>query len=313
MATNALKQSTFDRPLKIGDGVYWVGTHDPEACRTSNAFLIRDGDEAVLLDGGIREDLTSLVLKVLQLGVQPRNILALVYHNRSPQVWETRHHLQRLIDRPDLQIITDLSGIRRLSSEEAAGPFASIEAMGHHFKFSSGRRLQFFKIPFAPAAGSFVTFDLESAVLFTGELFGSQEVPRLFWGELEFDCQPCLEAGGACVGFEGFCPVHSMEQYHRSVMPSEKALRSALQCIAALPFRVVAPQYGGILAHPESIAFLWRRLSLLTGVGIDGLPVDGDYGSFGSEKLLNGNSSSGKGQEGDSCLGPESCFADWEA
>lgn len=314
MASNEASNFTYDRPLKVGRDIHWVGTFHPESQSTFNAFIVQDGEEAVLIHGGTRKDLSSLVLKVLQMGILPQNIKALIFHSLCPDTWETIGHLRRLIHRIHLTIISPFAGSRNFSFHDEKAPLKTIEAMEFNFFFSSGRRLEFFRSPFAPEAGSFVTFDSHSGVLFTGKLFGSHRSPKLFWGDLEAECRPCLERGSAMGCSSAECHLLAMEQHHREIIPSGKALHMALARLARVPFEVLAPQRGSIVFHKRNLAFLWERFSRLEGVGIDGVEEEGGHGGEGLEGpqfMHRGFQANGEGT-GSTFPSPESCFAHWD-
>jgi len=54
----------------------------------------------------------------------------------------------------------------------AASKLVSLNELKFEYTFSSGQKIHFTKTPYAHAAGSFVTFDTKTKVLFTGDLFG---------------------------------------------------------------------------------------------------------------------------------------------
>jgi len=314
MASDEAATFGYDRPLKIGRDVHWVGSYCPHSRNAFNSFIVQDGEEAVLMDAGFREGLPSLVLKVLQLGIQPGSIKALIQHSLCSQARETRGHLQKLIRRSDLRIVSPSAAFRACSFHGEKGRLNVMER--RDFTFSSGRQLEFFRIPFAPGADSFVTFDSHSGVLFTGGLLGSHRVPQLFWGNLEAECRPCAEKGsGRGCSWAG-CPLLDMEQHHREIISSEKALRIALKRLARIPFHIVAPQWGSIISQSGNLAFLWKRLLGLRGVGIDGVAEDaGGQEEKNHEELefVHKRFQANGGGKGSPCPSPESCFAEWDA
>ena len=46
----------YDRVIQIAEGTYWIGFCDIEAGLHCNPYLIIDGEEAVVIDGGSRPD-----------------------------------------------------------------------------------------------------------------------------------------------------------------------------------------------------------------------------------------------------------------
>ena len=53
----------YDEYIQVADGTYWVGKADRDSGLHCNPYLIVDGNEAVLLDGGSREDFSTVMLK----------------------------------------------------------------------------------------------------------------------------------------------------------------------------------------------------------------------------------------------------------
>jgi hypothetical protein len=47
-------------PVSIAEGIYWVGYSDKNRGLHCNPYLIIEGDEAVLIDGGNRDDFSTV-------------------------------------------------------------------------------------------------------------------------------------------------------------------------------------------------------------------------------------------------------------
>ena len=298
MPTSFEANLEYDRPVSIADGVYWVGTYNPDTGWLSSPYLVVDEDgEAVLVDGGCRSDFASVVMKMMQAEVFPWSIAALVYQNYNPRLWGSLPHLETLINRPDLRVVSDVANLMFIQHHSGSAPLVALEDLHFEYKFSSGRRLKFIKTPFAHSAGSFVTFDEKSRVLFTGDIFSSYSRHWQFKLELRPECKTCPDSdmrSAQC----GYCPVKEMLDFHADIMSSERALKFALERIAGIPFRIIAPQHGSIIGKSDDIVFLSERLSTLSGVGIDGIIGGRSFLDLGNtqpirERLLGKNSYSG--------------------
>lgn len=276
----------YDRPISIADGVYWVGTHNPDTGWLSSPYLIVDEDgEAVLVDGGCRSDFASVVMKIMQAEVFPWSISALVYQNYNPRLWGSLPHLETLINRPDLRVVSDVANLMFIQHHSGAAPLVSLEDLHFEYRFPSGRRLKFIKTPFAHSAGSFVTFDEKSRVLFTGDIFSSYATHWQFKLELRQDCKTCSDSEIRSAQCE-YCPVREMLDFHADIMSSERALKFALERIAGIPFGIIAPQHGSIIGKSDDIVFLSERLSSLSGVGIDGIIGRRSFLDLGNTKPM---------------------------
>ena len=76
----------FTRPITIAEGVHWVGFYDRDAGLHCNPYLVVDGGEAVLIDGGSLPDFPVVLTKILQTGIHPGAIRALVYQHIDPDL-----------------------------------------------------------------------------------------------------------------------------------------------------------------------------------------------------------------------------------
>jgi flavorubredoxin len=83
-----LKKDDIDleTSVEIADGVYWVGFYDEQAGLHCNPYLIIDNDEAMVIDGGSRPDFATVMMKILQTGIAPNKIKALLYQHYDPDL-----------------------------------------------------------------------------------------------------------------------------------------------------------------------------------------------------------------------------------
>lgn len=259
----------YDRPVKVGDGIYWVGSAETDHGWRPNPYCVVDQGEAVLIDAGSRAQFTSLILKIMQMGLPPSAIKALVNQSSDPRLSSGLGHLEALIHRKDLKVISHKAFLALGQQHLESSIPCSLEDVGHRLEFSSGRTLEFFQVPFACSSGSFVTFDRKSGVLFSGDLFSSQPVQgKGLFLELGMECRRC-EGHPVCPRSEQECPVFAMLQFHRENFSSEKALQYALKRIASVPYQVLAPHQGSLISGAEDIAHLNFLLASLKEVGID--------------------------------------------
>jgi flavorubredoxin len=157
-----------------------------------------------------------------------------------------------------------------------------ISKINYQFRFSSGRTLQFVKTPYAHSGGSIVTFDEKSGILFTSDLFGSFGLEWELFLKLRPECMGCVSLE-KCPAARTNCPIKDILNFHKTVMPSCKALRYSLEQILDFPFTTIAPQHGSIINDKEIIAYVFELLATLKGVGIDGI-IEDDY-EFNSDNL----------------------------
>ncbi len=265
-------QNAYDRPIEIAENIYWVGFDEKTSNFHCNPYLVVEGDQAVLIDAGSRPDFPLVMLKILQTGISPEQIVALIYQHPDPDLCGSMANMADICTNPELRILSDPANNMFLSyyiERGRRGLLKSINEYGFSFTFG-GRSLSFFKTPYAHSTGSFVTYDAKTKTLFTSDLFGSNSRQWDLFHELSENCYVCSDYG-QCPNHRDYCPLPDILEFHKTVIPSEKALHHAMDVIGKLDIRVLAPQHGSVLTRKKDIDFLIERLRTLKGVGIDGV------------------------------------------
>jgi flavorubredoxin len=257
----------FDRVVSLNNGVWWVGFQDKESGLRCNPYLIIEGDEAVLLDGGSRPDFPVVMMKILETGLDPHKISALIYDHYDPDLCGSIPNLEDMIENPELKLVTSGFSQMFIRHYGTRSQFFNIADMGYKFTFKTGRQLEFVTIPYCHNRGSYVVFDPQSKILFSGDMFGTYEkVWTLFYGFPD----ECSSAGSCveCQNDKSFCRLPGYLDFHRKLMPSSKAVHFALKKLKGIPFEMVAPQHGSILDR-SSVDVLIKELESCNDIGID--------------------------------------------
>jgi flavorubredoxin len=275
MKDTLMPQYDYNLPIKISDDVYWVGFYDTEAGLHCNPYLIKDGDEAIVIDGGSRPDFPTVMMKILQTGIVPSQIKALIYQHYDPDLCGSIPNFEDIIDSNNLIIVSDKDNNMFIRHYYVKSKVYSLEKFHHEFQFSSGRKLNFINTPYSHSAGSFVTFDEKTKILFSSDIFGSYGPQWDLFLKLDPECQPCISKSFPCLQ-KKYCHLSGIVNFHRRIMTSNKALRHALQIISDIPFEIIAPQHGSIINNSKDIVTIIGRLLSLCDIGIDRLAPDCD-------------------------------------
>jgi glyoxylase-like metal-dependent hydrolase (beta-lactamase superfamily II) len=199
-------QVDCDQAVHLGSGVWWVGFQDESSGLHCNPYLIIDGDEAVVIDGGSRPDFPSVMMKILETGLNPAKISALIYDHYDPDLCGSIPNFEEMIGRPDLKLITTAFSETFIRHYGARGTFSHISKMGYRFVFKSGREFEFITTPYCHSRGSFVIFDRKTKILFSADLFGTYDKSwQLFMTFPEGCCGLLLYTDGLteCVAPDG--------------------------------------------------------------------------------------------------------------
>ena len=260
----------YEKPIEIAEGIFWVGFYDSESGLHCNPYLIKDGNEAVVIDGGSRPDFPTVMMKILETGMDVKSIKALIYHHYDPDLCGSIPNFEDIIDKPDIMIISHKENNMFIRHYQVKSPLISHDAIKSVFRFSSGRTLTFHNIPYAHSSGSFITFDRETGVLFTSDLFGSYGSTWDLFLKLTPKCRTCIDTT-ICTSQKKYCPLPDFINYHRHIMTSDKALSHAAGVVSDLNANMLAPQHGSVIHDQEDIRFMINLLMNLKGVGIDGI------------------------------------------
>ncbi|MCK7469517.1 MAG: MBL fold metallo-hydrolase [Desulfomicrobium escambiense] len=229
---NDITAIDYERAVEIAKGVYWVGFYDTQSGLHCNPFLIVDGDEAVVIDGGSRPDFPTVMMKILQTGISPKQIRALIYQHYDPDLCGSLPSFEDIIGRKDLRVISAAASNMFIRHYAVKSKLEALENIGSRFEFSSGRVLQFIKTPYAHSQGSHVTFDAASGILFSSDLFGSYGSEWSLYLDLNPECLACSDFAD-CRGRHIKCPVRDILKFHEKLMPSEKVAAARAEKSAA--------------------------------------------------------------------------------
>jgi flavorubredoxin len=275
------RETAYENPIEIAEGVFWVGFYDRQSGLHCNPYLIMDHDEALVIDGGSRPDFPTVMMKILQTGIAPNQIKALLYQHYDPDLCGSIPNFEGIIQRKDLKIISATENLMFIRHYSVASRLVPLREVDYQFTFSSGRTLQFVKTPYSHSAGSFVTYDPKSRILFSSDLFGSYGTKWELFLKLEPDCIECANLVD-CPNNLSICPIKDILEFHQEIMPSRKALKFAFEKILAIPFKKIAPQHGSILKDKREMKYIFKLLTSLTEVGIDGIIGDNYKFNFGN-------------------------------
>ena len=263
----------YESHVEIEEGIYWVGFHDEHSGLHCNPYLIIDDEEALVIDGGSRPDFATVMMKILQTGMDPNQIKALLYQHYDPDLCGSIPNFEDIIENSSLKIISDQSSLMFIRHYSVSSLMVSIEDLNYHYKFSSGRTLQFIKTPYSHSAGSFVTFDQKSGMLFTSDIFGSYGTEWELFLKLSPQCIDCVNLS-ECPEDRENCPIDEILNFHKKIMPSRKALKYALKKILEVPFTTIAPQHGSIITDRNIMRYIFEQLISQKEVGIDRIIKD---------------------------------------
>lgn len=253
-------EPVHDEPVALGSGVHWVGYNDPSRNLHCNPYLIVEGDEAVVIDSGSRADFQHVFLKILQTGIEPSMINRLIYHHYDPDLCAGIPVLEEVVDNDDLKIISHKENNVFIRYYMVSSPLLCITTMDYSWSFKTGRTLRFYTTPYAHAPGSFMTYDELSGTLFTSDLFGSYNVDWTLFAGFHENCD-IHKGARECGTFSNEkCQLYGLVDLHRRLMPSNRALKHALDVVEEIEPGMICPQHGSIIDKKADMRMVIKTL-----------------------------------------------------
>jgi len=234
--------------------------------------LLIDSDQAVLIDGGNRPDFVVVMSKILQTGIHPRQIVALIYQHYDPDLCGSMLNFIDICENANLKIISEQDNnnfIHYYIGKDKHHMIEQIDTMGYRLIFN-GRELYFLKTPYAHSPGSFVSYDTKTKTLFSSDLFGSFSTKWGLFIELSESCPICIDYNH-CIKGKDYCPLPDIIDFHKKIMPTARSLKHAMNIIKPLDVNIIAPQHGSVIKNQQDINFLINFIASLEGVGIDAI------------------------------------------
>lgn len=240
----------LSRPTVLYSGndhsIYWLGITDETAFRC-NAYLIVDQHEAILIDPGGKPFFAQVKQRVAQI-LPPEKISGMVLCHQDPDVaasltdWLDVNPSMRVFTTPRTQVLLPHYGRSDYQYYNVA------EKPG--YELPSGGSLKFIEAPFLHFPGAFVSYDMQSHYLFSGDI----------WAALDLDWTLTVDS------FEAH--ILKMNLFHLDYMASNLAARGFVKRIENLPISAILPQHGSIIgsAHVAMALDYLRNLQCGTDI-----------------------------------------------
>ena len=209
---------------EIAEGVYWVGDKNQEGGLHCNPYLIVDGDEAVLIDPGSVLDFEQ-VYKNIESIIPLEKLKYVVLDHQDPDLCASVPLFEKAGCK--FEVVTHWRTQTLVIYYGITSEYYIVNEHDYKLTLKSGREIQFIPTPYLHFAGSIVTYDTLSKVLFSSDLFGA------------FSDNWTLYAG------EDY--IEKMEIFHEHYMPSNDMLNPIMRIFLSMDISLIAPQHGSII------------------------------------------------------------------
>ena len=205
--------------------IYWLGIDNETAFRC-NVYLIKNGDEAFIVDPGSRNFFEQVKRKALEIATVDE-IKGLILCHQDPDV--SASMIDWLEFKEDLVILsTDRTNILLPHYGKDDYEYYSVNTE-KTYTFKNGNQLEFIEAPFLHFPGAFVTYDKTSNFLFSGDIWAALDIE---WNLVVSD-------------FE--LHKNNMNLFHIDYMASNIAARGFVAKVEDKKINGILPQHGSII------------------------------------------------------------------
>ncbi|MEA3418072.1 MAG: EAL domain-containing protein [Campylobacterota bacterium] len=225
----------FDKAAEIAKNIFWVGCYLKNEPFHSLVYLIKNGDESILIDPGSMLGFDCVVEKIKSI-IPMNQIKFLILHDFNPSHSASISSMEKRIGRSDLQIITHSKMTEFFRHYVTTSSYYEIDKNDFRLVAENGLELDFYTTPYSPSPGAFVTYFKKGKLLFSSNLFGGfSKRWNLYCDDAYFDLA---------------------KEYHLQYMPSKNIQNYSLRKLEALDLDLIAPQFGSVITReyiPEII------------------------------------------------------------
>lgn len=226
------KNVDMDKAVEIAPDIYWIGWAEKEGAFRSNPYMIKDGDETVLLDPGSLQHFPIVLQKVAQ--VAPLNsIKYIILHHQDPDLCSNTPKFEELVYGLGgrLKIVTHSRAWFLIPFYGTRSEFYRVDEEEWKLTLKSGRTLRFIFTPYLHFPGAIMTYDEKSKILFSSDVFGG----------ISFDW--------ALYAKEWY--LEAVKAFHENYMAHSDYLRNAMEKLERLDISMICPQHGSIIPREK--------------------------------------------------------------
>ncbi len=240
--------------VELAPGTWWVGRRQG-ALLECNAYLrsYHAGDAQVnlLIDPGPPSDLDVIARKIASLIGSIANVDLLFLNHQDPDVAANAALIQQANPRAHVLCAEDTWRLAHFYGLKPRCYSAVEHFRDYRMHLATGQQALFVPTPFCHFRGAVMYYDLESRVLFSGDLFGGlSRSPILLSAGEDWD---------------------DIDAFHQLYMPTNTALRRAVERVRRLDPKpvLIAPQHGALIPEDKIEALLRRIETLPVGSDLD--------------------------------------------
>ena len=235
----------YDKAVEIAKDIWWVGHYLPEDPFQCHVYLIKNGNNSVLIDPGSKLTFDSTLKKIESI-LPFNDIKYFICHHQDPDITGSLLIIDDMVNRDDAVILSHWRTIALLKHYALKIPLQCIEELGWELELEY-KKLKFIFTPYLHFAGAFTTYDESTGVLFSSDIFGG-----------------FTEGFSLYVQNDGY--FNAIKLFHEHYMPSREILRHSLNKFQKLNLKLIAPQHGSVIPEQFISSIIHQLEDLECGI-----------------------------------------------
>jgi len=205
--------------------IYWLGLNEESAFRV-NVYLIKSGDEALLVDPGNRHFFNFIKKEVEEIMEDTSKVVGAIFHHQDPDVSASIVDWLEIV--PDMKVMTT-PRTNVLLPFYGTPKYKFYDVTQEDFVFSNGNILSFIESPFLHFPGAFTTYCNTSQFLFTSDIFAALDIEWSLVVE-DFDTHKM-----------------AMDLFSKDYFACNIATKGYAMKIEDMDIKAILPQHGSII------------------------------------------------------------------
>lgn len=229
----------YDEAIEIAKNVYWVGVNEKEAFFRTNAYLIKGENESILIDPGSIPQFETVKRKVNSI-VPKEQVKYMIASHQDPDVCsalvpftEDGFHFKTIAHSRVSALLLFYNQMLDLYN---------IDENNFELTYDNGKKLNFIFTPYFHSPGAFATYDPESKILFSSDIFGAFQKDWKLYADDKY--------------------VEPMKSFNELYAPSKEIVNYSVKKFRGKDVDIIAPQHGSII-RKEYIETMYNALETM--------------------------------------------------
>ncbi|MBN1330294.1 MAG: MBL fold metallo-hydrolase [Candidatus Heimdallarchaeota archaeon] len=220
------------KAIEIKPNVWWIGLPDFKAGFSYNPYLIKDGNEVIIIDpGSALDEHWQLVKNKIESIIPLEEITMIIATHQDPDLCAAIPLIEKEVGVNNFELVTtDRTSLfipyYNIKTDVTIIEDGDIMEVG-----DSNRKLLFITSPYLHFPGAFTVYDTKEKILFSSDIFGAFSVDWHLYANTFY-----LEA---------------IKSFAEPYLPDRRHVINYLKKIQYLDIEMICPQHGSIVKREQ--------------------------------------------------------------